>query len=538
MRFIKTIQSSYAQLCVIFILVVLLKELDIIPAGVINLKLFAYLLPFLSIPALLKIKKESSFEVPYANIILMTLLLFLFISRIVPYLFTNVPLGYDAGLYKYTMELYISALPDIPEHSLPEWVKSMYPQGLFILTDTLHIFTGMQPQDFLKIVFPLLCSLLVLPIYTLTKNLFDQRSAVIASTLYAFSLTQYSLFTYLYFKNIIGLILLLVALFLLEKKKYAPLTVIYASLGFYHRPEFLLFSLTLIPYYLHSKDKKIAYMTIVTAFLITPFWIPRLLDNLSLLQGVAKEAVINIQAGSSTGGGTFYSLDMYEYVSLAYIPFGLMGLFFAILRKKWNGLFYLFMINAAIVIFKLFFFKRLIISLDILLIIFAGAGLNYAFLGSGIINRKTGTIALSLLLVSSGLLLVDNIPHDNPLMDDEQQEMIEWIALNSEKDAYVLATSYDAPWVLGWSKRKVIAPGLFQWDKHNESEWREFLSTEDKEKGNNFLSVWDSQVYIFYSKNHGNKMQLQKYNSNYFILKEDNKKAAIYEYVGKKNETR
>ncbi|HUV81564.1 MAG TPA: hypothetical protein VMW53_00600 [archaeon] len=44
------------------------------------------------------------------------------------------------------------------------------------------------------------------------------------------------MFTHLYFKNVIGLI------FLLERKKYAPLVLMYAALGIYHRPEFCNYS--------------------------------------------------------------------------------------------------------------------------------------------------------------------------------------------------------------------------------------------------------------------------------------------------------
>lgn len=530
------IESSYVQLCLIFVLVVLLKELDVLPSYYLNFKLFAYILPLLSIPALLHLKRVEHSKVPHTGHILLILCVFIFVVRLIPYFHTGVTLGYDPGFYKYAIEMYIDNLPNIPESTLPDWLKSMYPQGLFVLTDTLHIFAGFNAVQFFKILFPFLCSLLILPVFILTRYLFDERSAIIATLLYALSYTQYTMFTFLYLKNVIGLIFLLLAIYLLEKKKYTPLVIMYAALGIYHRPEFLLFSLILIPYFLHLRDRMIIPVVLATAILIAPFWLPRLADNLLMLQGVAETAATNIQAASTSGGGgTFFGFETYEWVSLAYLPFGLIGVLYMLFQKKWNSLLYGFLINASIVVFQLFFYKRLIIPFDILLIVLAGAGLNYGFLESKVVSKKLGSIAVILLLISSGIILVDQTANARPLINDDQLETIEWLASNTEPDAYILATSYDAPWVLGWSDRKVIAPGLFQWDKHNRSRWVQFLRTEDVDEAKDFLSEWDGPIYIYHSKNRGNYINLQKFDNNEFIP-EWNNQSIVYKYKGKMNE--
>lgn len=513
--------SIYVQLCMIFVLALLLKELNILPFYYLNFKLFAYILPLFSIPALMQLKKSDTNKIPYTGLILSILFVFILAVRLLPYLHTQVPLGYDPGFYKYAIEMYANNLPDIPESTLPAWLKMMYPQGLLVLTDILYIFAGFDAIGFFKILFPFLCALLILPVFILTKDLFDERSAVIASVLYALSYTQYTMFTFLYFKNVIGLIFLLLAIFLLERKKYAPLVLMYAALGIYHRPEFLLFSLIVVAYFLRARDRNIIYAVIATALLIAPFWLPRLGDNLLMLQGVTNTAITNVQLSQPEGGGTFFGFDKYEWVSLAYLPFGLIGVIYVLLQKKWSGLLYGFLINAAIVVFQLFFFKRLIISLDILLIIFAGAGLNYGFLGSEV-PKKLGTAAVLLLLLSSGIVLMDQAAHSRPLMTDGQLDAVKWLASNTEPDAYILATSYDAPWVLGWSERRVIAPGLFEWDEHNRSEWIEFLRTKDADISNDFLSVWGGPIYVYQSKNFGSRLELEKFaNSNSTLLRND-----------------
>jgi hypothetical protein len=508
----KVLESSYVQLCIIFILAVLLHEIDYIQSYDLNFKLFAYLLPLFGIPALMGVKKSNGVNVPYYAVLLAIFFLLALILRFVPYTHTNIPLGYDPGFYKYTIELYQHSLPTIPEGTLPDWVKFMYPQGLFVLTDTLYIFTGLNALEMLQYFFPFLCALLVLPVFILTRQMFDERTALIASALYAVSYTQYTAFTFLYFKNIIGLIFLLLAMYLLEQKKYVPLTLMYAAMGIYHRPEFLLFSLILIPYFAISRDRHLVYMTCFTALLIAPFWLPRLEFNLPVLAGVYSTALTNIQADQAVGGGTFFGFDMYQWVALAYLPFGLMGVIYLSLQKRWNTLFFGFLINAMIVVFQLFFFKRFIISLDLLLIILAGAGLNYGFLRSDMVHRHLGTAAVILLVISSGVVMAHQSLDTRPLINDNQLEAIVWLSRNAEPDAYILATSYDAPWVLGWSERRVIAPGLFQWNVYEKAEWVEFLRTTDSEVAKKFLRPYSNNtIYIYHSNNRLNKIELSKF---------------------------
>ena len=130
---------------------------------------------------------------------------------------------------------------------------------------------------------------------------------------------------------------------------------------------------------------------------------------------------------------------------------------------------------------------------------------------------------------------MEQATHSRPLMNDEQLDAVKWLASNTEPDAYILATSYDAPWVLGWSERRVIAPGLFEWDEHNRTEWIEFLMSKDPLVAKNFLSERDAPVHIFYSENPGNGLELQKFISNDFIKRDDNY-TDVYIFIGKTDE--
>ncbi|MFQ5825880.1 MAG: hypothetical protein ACE5IA_00855, partial [Dehalococcoidia bacterium] len=193
-------------------------------------------------------------------------------------------------------------------------------------------------------------------------------------------------------------------------------------------------------------------------------------------------------------------------------------------------LLFFFAINFLIVVWQLFFFRRFIISLDVLLVILAGVGVS-TFLASAKVPRMLGTVAIMLLLVSSGILVVDKAGQAQPLIDEGQAEAIEWLSQNTEKGAYVLVSSYDAPWVLGWADRKVIAPGLFQWNRHNRARWIEFFSTQDPDTVRGFLDEYGSPLYIFYSQNPGNYLGLEKFDDEAFRKIYDDR-AIIYRYLG------
>ena len=116
------------------------------------------------------------------------------------------------------------------------------------------------------------------------------------------------------------------------------------------------------------------------------------------------------------------------------------------------------------------------------------------------------------------------------MLTDEQLKAVEWIKENTERDAYVLASSSDAPWALGWSERRVIAPGLFEWDSHTKDEWFSFFESKDPQVAKEFLDVYGGSIYIYYSKNQNSYLGfLEKFTGDYFQKVYDGK-AAVYMY--------
>lgn len=530
-KIIKILELSWFELVAVFLILALLKALNILDLPI-SYPLFICILPLLAIPFLLRFKPVEEKQLRAVLIILLVVLIFALTIRLLPFTRSSIPLGYDPGFYKYTMELYNNALPQIPEAELVTWVKQMNEQGLFVLSDATYIIAGTNAVDHINYLFPFLGALLVFPIFVVTKNLFGQRAGLIASVLYAISYTQYSTFSMSYFKNVLGLLFLLFAIYALEKKRFWLMALMFAGLGMFHHPEFLLFALVLIPYFILHRKREIIFAVLGAAVFIIPFWLPRWEINIEVLSRTLGTALTNIQTGEGLGGGTFFGLDTYTVVSLAYLPFALMEAIYLMIRKNWNSVLFYFFISLIIVIFQLFFFKRFIIALDIAVVILAAAGINYTLLHRKGLWKITGIAAGILILISTILPTINMVKDVRPLINEKQLEAIEWIKETTEDNAYVLATSNDAPWVLGWSGRRVIAPGLFEWSVHNKDEWFSFFGTQSHEAAKAFLAVYDDPIYIYYSKNKGNYLGLEKFQGDYFQNIYDNDAVAIYKYSG------
>jgi len=58
--------------------------------------------------------------------------------------------------------------------------------------------------------------------------------------------------------------------------------------------------------------------------------------------------------------------------------------------------------------------------------------------------------------------------------------------------------SHYSPWIYGYSGRRTIAPGLFQYDtKWSREEWDIFWATDDLEIRHNLLDRYEKPLYIF-----------------------------------------
>ncbi len=471
-------------------------------------------------------KKNIKADAKAKNLKILVLLAFLTALglRAAPYLNNDIPIGYDAGLYKYMMEKYFTGLPNVPEESLDLWMKTGHEQGLFLLSDALHVF-GINAIQMETFFFILLGALLVFPIYLVGKRFAGEKAAAMAALLYAISFTQFRAFEFLYYKTILGIFMLLMAVWLLETKRKFLAGLFMAGIAIFHRPELFLFGFVFLGCVVMNlkEKKKLKSLLIAATFAIAlalPFYLPRL--NETVFQALAATI-------TQPGSGTFFDFGTYHCLSLAYIPFGFIGFAYFVMKRKFNPLFFLFLANFILVFFELVFFYRFIIPLDVSLVIFAGVGLLVLADCRG--YPKLAIIFAIVLLFIAGLSATFlHSLSSAPQVGEGQIKAAEW--LSSANGSYVIAESFDTPHVLGWSGKKVIAPGFLDWNLWSKSEWFEFMGGSDLNNTIKLLNRYNSTPYIYFSKLPETVCRKEKFNNSCFENVYETGDAVIYKYDG------
>jgi len=517
------LENTFIKLTLVSLILLLCSILT--GLHILKMEIFIPVLLLLGIPFMIKTyteKQKVRIDTKIVWIVLASVAILSFSIRYYQYFFTNVPPGYDPGLYKYGLDTYITSLPDIPEATLPEWFKEMFPQGIFLLGNVLYMVAGFGPTEIITIITPLVCAVMVIPVFAVSKNISGHRGALISAVIYLLSATQYVLFEYSYLKNILGLFLILTAILLLQKERYIVLAIIYAALSIYHRPHFLLLSLVLLFWLIEKRNKKIYFTFIIAAVMMLPFWIHRMELGASMLKGLLDVASSNFSRETNSQGGTFLTYSNYAYISLPYITFGTLGFINMLLNKRRDPVFYFTLITSILVIFRIVFFRRYLATLDILLIVMAGGLVENILLERRKEIRIYCNMILLMIALTGSFLVYGQMTEDNRLISDGDLRDIEWMSVHVDPGNYILTTVYDAPWVLGWGKHPVVTPGLFHWDMHTQEEWVEFLGTSDPQQAIEFISRYNDNMYIYHSSNikyidpkkySGREFQLIRYSS-------------------------
>ncbi|MCE8425095.1 MAG: EpsG family protein [Candidatus Methanoperedens sp.] len=475
------IRTSFNQLLIIYIVLVSLANLETFSKYILHFEIFAIAL---AVVGVLSLEKRDEIKIP--SILMIIPFVIILASRLLPYLNNSVPLGYDPGIYKYIMEGYQQNLPYLPSENIDLWVRKGFEPGLFMITDLLYLI-GFDAHAILTWVFIFFELLLGLGIYVAAGRFFGKNVGILSLLIYSISIAQFKVFWYMYYKNVVALFLMLIALYLFRSRKYLPFILTSAFVGAVHRPTFLIFGLIYMAYIItYRKDliKNVLAGMAVLAIALTFY-----LSNL-------KEAILyNIDPiiTANIGSGTFISLFTYQFSSLPYLPFALLGFLFLARNKDLNLFFLWFLVGGIIVYFKLIFFDRFIIHLDIAMIILASVGLHELMK----FKNRIITALLFILLLSSMLVMYQNINDAKPLVNENELNIIK--KMNSlESNAYIMSTSsYYSPWILGYSGRKTVAPGLFDYDKWNFEEWETFRTTVEKEKAVEMLAVYEKPLYIY-----------------------------------------
>src|SRR3989344_3582666 len=485
------LKNSLFQLLLAYSVLLLLFSAGFFSRYALHFELFALLVAIVGVFAFWKQKEKTpKFEKESKAWLFLLALSFaiLFFSRAIPLLSSAVPLGYDFGIYKFAFEQHALAFPNIYSAAIPHWVGLWSPLGIYLVSDLISL-TGLTAGEFLNPLIVFFELFLGLAVFLCAREYFGKKAAALSVFFYSVSIIQFKAFELFYLKNIFGLALLLLALYFLKKKNFFGIVLPAGFLAGVHRPTFLVFAIAFAVHFLANLKE----------------WRKNLLAGFGILLFVVffywnsfQEAILGflLPAVESPSPGTFINFFTFQFSTLFYLPFALFGLFLLLRQKKHPEFSIAALFLLAITAFELLFYNRYLIQLDIFLILLAGFGFQSIL---QIDSKKIWKLSIiGLVLIASIVSLSVTVQQARPLISGQELEFIKKIPELTEPNASILVTSsYYSPWVLGFSKRKAIMPGLFESDRWNLKEWRVFWDSNSAEQAVEMLSGYEKPLYVF-----------------------------------------
>ena len=388
------------------------------------------------------------------------------------YFLSAIPLGYDHGLYRAFFLTLQQQLPYLHFSQLPLWMQATYEPLSGLLSIVIHSIAWISPDGLLLCWVAFLHILISLFIYLVLRK-YNKVTALLGVLLYLTSIIQYQVFWRWYLKQMLGVLFILTAYYLIEKKSYWLLIPILTALFTVNRAGWLFFLLSyflykLVVYIKHkSRTWNDVWSLLIAAGLsivvYRPLMMVQIFDFFSPMFG---------QAFLGEASGTFFDKPTYMTYNIILIT---LSIFWCIVWRARSFIkkIPLELIGFAIGILwvwcQLFFYNRMLWYFDIFVIILAAYGLSFLLLHSKKIWKLLG-IWLYLLQLTFFIFYVWRTHF--PLMIDKEFATIQEIPSLIKTDAKIMVTGRKYSSFLMWyASRTIMAPWLFDWDPWTATEW-------------------------------------------------------------------
>lgn len=401
----------------------------------------------------------------------------LVIVRVLPLL--KAPLsayGYDYGFYLYAAK----HVQGFSWESLMTSVWGGYESPFFMLGKIFHLPASVTLNEGLL----LFSAFLGVCVYWYFSNI-NKTSGVIGALLVAFSLIQAEGYNMFLWKNLVALPFLILAFKFTYEEKWGDLAACSAIILVTHRTTAVLYFLALGVYIAYRHLRARSYLALAleagALMLIVPMGY-----KFFNLREIIEKLVSNNNFYVRTG----LFLENQNLLALWWpiLLLGIVGFFFWLKFKNHPLPVIFFLLCALWFAFKLPFYRRVIIYLDLSLILFAAY-----FLGKIHYQNKKLKIALAAVLVFLATQAGMYVFSKQPLISAAETAEIQNF---NERPGFVLSvTANDAPWLVGYidDRQRLGAPGLFE-DPHTFQEWQDFWAGKDQV---NFISKYPRPLYFY-----------------------------------------
>ena len=399
--------------------------------------------------------------------------------RIFPYFSLNIPFWYDPGIYKFMISDYIDNLPNVSFSNLSEYTKSWLEPMLWFLWNILHIigFNIDNTLSFWLWFFSIITSIFI---YINLKK-YWRITAIIWIIIFLISIIEYQVFWWNYYKQIIGIIFMLTAFHLMEKKKYLLSIPIIISLFTIHKPSWVYFLITFIIYrvinfFLSSnKNTKEIWIVLIAWIISLIMYLPLFKEQiLGLLEPLFTTVLTEWKSGTF-----FVKEDFWKY-NILIIFASLYWLHQKIQKKDFDIISCWYIAWMIWVWFGLFFYNRFYIFFDIFIILMAA----YWFWLLYKKNKRIFIILFTLFFITQSIFYYNYLnSHNTPLIDKEEFENIKKIHTIVSKDSMLMVThKHYSPWIAWYTSKPTIAPGLFGYSIWDLTRWKAWWKWDWKQK--------------------------------------------------------
>lgn len=442
------------------------------------------------------------------------------------------PLGYDYGFYRTAMDSY-AAHSHIPEATLPHWIKDQFEPGVLYLHVALSKVAGIDAYEHLRWLFPIVSAGLVVPLYAAARDRFGPLAGLAAGTLYTASFAQFTVYEYLYEKNVLGLALWLALVVTLRRRAWFATGLLLGGIGFLHRPTFLLALVTMAPAAIKAllgRGDRIRLLRLAVALpLFLPLWLLRAKQYFGVALLQVQAVGDNVGRAVPEGGGTFLGFLQYQNAAAAYLPVAVAGAV-ALWRRGERAVSVALLACFANVALHLVFFNRFIIMLDLVAVLTGGV-VYLLYLAALRPRWRASTLALVVLIAAAPTVDQATRPAGPPYvwLNGSQKDGLAWVRDHVPADATLLASNLDGPYVAADTGRRTYAPGLFD-DPHTGTQWRGFFTEHNNQSIQAFLAAYPQPLFLVHATGHGPGLGTSKYTEPWFHLEYDAGGLRVWSY--------
>jgi len=420
------------------------------------------------------------------------------IYRIAPYFTSMIPLGYDPGVYRWIYLAYLDLAPRFHfTGHVPYWIMHEPLRGILsVVVAKLWISIDLFLTFWLWL-FSIVGWFLV---FLLVKK-HSKRAAIFAMMLFWTSIIQYHAFALCYYKQIIGIDLILILLYFRDNKKYRSSIPLLIALVLLHRTTTLYLGATSFLYIVlqYITTKKINFKFIYIWMISGIVWIALYGPLFSRLITDFFHPLVTTIGGAGIQGD-FFSRREFRWFTMFLIVPTLYGVYMKIKNKDYDMIFSWLLVGVLRTSFGLLNAKRSELFLDLFMIVMTGYVL-YFIIKKNKRRLRTLVYCWMFLQIMYYIWYVSN--NNTPRISSGELTSITSLQDILPSNGIVLGTdSFLSPRIAGYANRDWITPGLSDMNKwtHTQRNQRWPMNGQDKCKMFSVYKDLNRPIYMRESK--------------------------------------